>query len=202
MKAFHRTRGIVAPIRRDDVDTDAIVPQRWLVTTDRKGLGQGLFGGWRYDLHDLPRPGFVLNQPAYKDARIILAGRNYGCGSSREHAVWAHLDYGIEAVVAQSYGPIFYENCLKNGLLPVMLPESAIAQLMDQAQAAPGCQCEVNLDTLRVTGPDGRDYAFEMDAGRRRLLLEGTDDIAVTLKMTHEIGKFQECLRRTKPWLG
>ena len=202
MKAFHHTRGIVAPIQRDDVDTDAIVPQRWLVTVDRKGLGQGLFGSWRYDLDDRPRPGFVLNQPAYKNARIILAGRNYGCGSSREHAVWAHLDYGIEAVIAPSYGPIFYENCLKNGLLPVMLPESAIARLMAQALAEPGCQCEVNLDTLRVTGPDGRAYAFEMDAGRRRLLLEGTDDIAVTLNMAHEIGKFQECLRRTKPWLG
>lgn len=202
MKAFHRVQGIMVPLQRDNVDTDAIIPQRWLVTVDRKGLGQGLFGAWRYDEAGLPRADFVLNRPGYQGARIIVAGRNYGCGSSREHAVWAHLDHGIQAIVAASYGPIFHENCLRNGLLPVTLPETAIAALLAQALAEPGCHCEVNLDTLHVTGPDARAYPFTMDEGRRQLLRQGADDIAVTLKMENDIGRFQECQRRTKPWLG
>ncbi|CFO07134.1 3-isopropylmalate dehydratase small subunit [Bordetella pertussis] len=202
MQAFIRAHGIILPMNQDHVDTDAIIPQRWLVTVERDGLADGFMGAWRYDEHGQPRPECVLNQPAYQGAAIVLARENYGCGSSREHAVWAHQGYGIRAIVAASYGPIFHENCLKNGLLPVTLPAADVATLMAQALADPGCACEVDLVSQRVIGPDGRAYPFEIDAGRRQLLLEGVDDIDLALARAADIAAFQRRQQQDQPWLA
>lgn len=202
MKPFIQAQGILLPMNQDHVDTDAIVPQRWLVTVERSGLAEGFMGAWRYDEQGEPRADCVLNQPAYRGAAIVLARENYGCGSSREHAVWAHQEYGIRAIVAASYGPIFFENCLKNGLLPVTLPAPAIDALMEQALAEPGCQASVDLEQQRVTGPHGQAYGFEIDAGRRQLLLDGTDDIDLALQRAADIDAFQQRQKRTAPWLA
>jgi 3-isopropylmalate/(R)-2-methylmalate dehydratase small subunit len=201
MKPFINADGIILPINQNNVDTDAIIPQRWLVTVERTGLAEGFMGSWRYDDAGNPRPDFVMNQAVYRNASIVLARENYGCGSSREHAVWAHQEYGIRAIIAASYGPIFYENCLKNGLLPVVLPEEAIASLMLQALALPGCSCHVDLAGQVVIGPDGQRYPFAIDAGRRKLLLEGIDDIDLVLQHSTKIDQFQQMQRRTNPWL-
>jgi 3-isopropylmalate/(R)-2-methylmalate dehydratase small subunit len=201
MKPFLCADGVILPVRQDNVDTDVIVPQRWLVTIERDGLADGFMGGWRYDEHGRPRPECVLNQAAYRNPAIVVAGHNYGCGSSREHAVWAHQQYGIRAIVAVSYGPIFYENCLKNGLLPVILPADQVAVLMEQALAEPGSGCRVDLATQRVTARDGASYPFIMDAGRRQLLLDGIDDIDLALRHAADIVNFQQRQQRTFPWL-
>lgn len=202
MQAFIRAHGIILPMNQDHVDTDAIIPQRWLVTVERDGLADGFMGAWRYDEHGQPRPECVLNQPGYQGAAIVLARENYGCGSSREHAVWAHQGYGIRAIIAASYGPIFHENCLKNGLLPVTLPAADVETLMAQALADPGCACEVDLVSQRVIGPDGRAYPFEIDAGRRQLLLEGIDDIDLALARAADITAFQRRQQQEQPWLA
>ncbi len=201
MKPFLYADGTILPIRQDNVDTDVIIPQRWLVTIERSGLADGFMGGWRYDERGQPRTDCVLNLPAYRRPVIVVAGQNYGCGSSREHAVWAHQQYGIRAIVAVSYGPIFYENCLKNGLLPVILPADQVAVLMRQALEQPGSGCRVDLVTQSVIGPDGVCYPFIMDAGRRQLLLDGIDDIDLALRYATEIGDFQQRQQRNYPWL-
>lgn len=202
MQAFDTLAGVAVPMARANIDTDAIIPQRWLVTVTREGLGSGLFGSWRYDAQGQSRPDFILNQPAYRDACILVAGANYGCGSSREHAVWAHLDQGIRAVVAPSFGPIFYENCLNNGLLPVVLPDEDVAALMRQLLQSPGAPCRVDLQRQEVTGPDGTVYRFTMDAGRRIALLEGLDDIGMSARQMAQIDAFQARQLREQPWLG
>lgn len=201
MQAFDEVAGVALPLERSDVDTDAIIPARWLVTVTRRGLGEGLFGGWRYDGAGRPRAAFVLNQPAYRNACIIVAGANYGCGSSREHAVWAHLDYGVRAVIAPSYGPIFHENSLNNGLLPVELPAAQVATLLQQLQQRPGAHCRVSLRTMEVTGPDGSAYGFSMDPARRTALLEGLDDIGMTARQLEAIEAFQARQLQAMPWL-
>lgn len=202
MQAFTVHQGLVAPLDRANVDTDAIIPQRWLVTVSRTGLGAGLFGVWRYDAQGAPRPDFVLNQSAYRGARIVVAGANYGCGSSREHAVWAHLDHGVRAVIAPSFGPIFEENCLNNGLLPVTLPALVVQRIMQQLLAHPGARCGVDLRRRQVTGPDGERHPFPMDPGRREALLEGWDAIAVTERESAAIAAFQARQLGAMPWLG
>lgn len=189
------------PINQDNVDTDAIAPQRWLITVERKGLGKGLFGSWRYDDKGRDDPTFILNRPEYAGASVIIARSNYGCGSSREHAVWAHLDYGIRAIVAISYGSIFYENCLKNGLLPVTLPEDQVNDLMNHALAADRRTLTVDLATSQLIGPDGTTYSFTMDEGRRQSLLKGEDDIAATLARRDAIDGFEKRHDQAKPWL-
>ncbi len=201
MQAFTSTRGVLLPIAQDDVDTDTILPQRWLITVSREGLGEGLFGAWRYDAAGRPRPDFVLNQPAYARARIVVSGQNYGCGSSREHAVWAHLDQGISAVIAVSFGPIFYDNCLKNGLLPVRLPEAAVADLLRNSLASPGAEAEVDLVSQQVTAPDGTRHAFDIDPGRRADLLAGRDEIDATMAHNDAISAFQARQQRAHPWM-
>lgn len=200
MQPFDELAGIALPIDRADVDTDVIIPQRWLVTVTRTGLGAGLFGNWRYDAQGKARPDFVLNQPAYRNACIIVAGANYGCGSSREHAVWAHLDYGVRAVIAPSFGPIFHDNSLNNGLLPVTLPASDVAALLRQLAQHPGAACRVALRPMEVTGPDGAIYRFDMDATRRQALLGGIDDIGMSERRMDEIVAFQRRRRDDMPW--
>lgn len=202
MQKFEEVAGIALPLDRANIDTDAIVPQRWLVTVSRSGLGAGLFGSLRYDAQGNDRPDFILNQPAYRGACIIVAGANYGCGSSREHAVWAHLDYGVRAVIAPSFGPIFQGNSLNNGLLPVELPAEQVATLLRQLQERPGATCRVDLRSCEVTGPDGAVYPFTMDAGRRQALLQGLDDIAITEREIERIAAFQQRQLREMPWLA
>ena len=201
MRAFTRHTGIMAPIDRDNVDTDAIIPQRWLITVERAGLGAGLFGGWRYDSEGRKDPNFTLNQQADAHASVVVARSNYGCGSSREHAVWAHLDYGIHAIIASSYGSIFYENCLKNGLLPVVLAETQVDALMRQALTGDGSSAVIDLEANQVIGPDGIVYKFNIDAGRRQALLEGKDEISATLARQDAINRFEEWQASTQPWL-
>ncbi len=202
MKPFLSAHGSMLPLNQDNIDTDAIVPQRWLVTVARDGLADGFMGAWRYDEQGRPRPDCVLNQAAYQGAAIVVARKNYGCGSSREHAVWAHQGYGIRAIVAESYGPIFHENCLKNGLLPVTLPAAAIEALTRQALARPGAGCTVDLAAQRVTGPDGQAYGFDIDPGRRRLLLDGIDDIGLAWRRAAAIERFQAEQQAQRPWLA
>lgn len=190
------------PLDRANVDTDAIIPQRWLVTVTRDGLGEGLLGAWRYDSDGKPDPGFVLNRPEYPAARVIVAGANYGCGSSREHAVWAHLDWGIRAVIAPNFGPIFQQNSLLNGLLPVELPAADVALLMRRAQTQPGAACTVNLERCEVVGPDGTRHSFLLDEGRRQALLAGMDEIARTATKEPDLTRFQAAQRIASPWLS
>jgi 3-isopropylmalate/(R)-2-methylmalate dehydratase small subunit len=202
VQPFETFSGVMLPLARVNIDTDAIIPQRWLVTVTRDGLGEGLLGAWRYDEHGRPDPDFVLNLPAYQGARVIVAGANYGCGSSREHAVWAHLDYGIRAVIAPSFGPIFQENSLLNGLLPVELPSDTVASLIEHAQLQPGASCTVDLERCEVTTPDRARHRFHLAEGRRRALLDGTDEIGRTAAMEAQLARFQASQRDMMPWLG
>lgn len=201
MQKFEVLEGVALPLDRANVDTDAIIPQRWLVTVTRTGLGAGLFGAWRWDSRGHAIPDFVLNLPTYRHACIIVARDNYGCGSSREHAVWAHLDYGVRAVIAPSFGPIFQENCLNNGLLPVQLPASTVAAIMDQLHTCPGATCRVDLLRCEVTAPDGTRHRFNMDAGRRQALLEGWDAIDISVRQEPHIAEFQVHQNEQQPWL-
>jgi len=202
MKAVRSVAGPAVPLGRGDIDTDTIIPQNWLITTERDGLGIGLFSNWRYlDNNFSPNPAFVMNEPRFEGARIIVAGPNYGCGSSREHAVWAHLDYGIEAVIAPSFGPIFFDNALKNGLLAIVLSAQDTTRLIAQLQAGPRNQMRVSLDRQEVLGPDSQTYRFAMDEKRRQAIMQGEDDIAATLRMSAAIDAFQNEDRLRQPWL-
>jgi 3-isopropylmalate/(R)-2-methylmalate dehydratase small subunit len=202
MTPFTRVTGIAIPMARADIDTDAIIPQQWLITTERSGLGAGLFGNWRYrNAAREPDPGFILNDPRFHGARILVAGPNYGCGSSREHAVWAHLDFGIEAVIAPSFGQIFYDNALKNGLAAILLDGGAVSHILTELQSPQAHEMTVDLLASKVTGPDGANYGFAMEAERREALLLGRDDIAATLEMADAIEAFQQADRRRRPWV-
>jgi 3-isopropylmalate/(R)-2-methylmalate dehydratase small subunit len=202
MKAVRTIAGPAVPLERADIDTDTIIPQNWLITTEREGLGIGLFSNWRYlDRNFSPNPAFVMNEPRFAGARIIVAGPNYGCGSSREHAVWAHLDYGIEAIIAPSFGPIFFDNALKNGLLAIVLGAQETLGLITQLQNGPTSQMGVDLDRQEILGPDGAVYGFAMDDQRRYAIMQGKDGIAATLRMSDAIDTFQREDRLRMPWL-
>lgn len=197
MKPFLRTEGIAVPIDRGDIDTDAIIPQQWLITTERTGLGTGLFANWRGD----PRsPACLLDDPRYAGAPILVAGPNYGCGSSREHAVWAHIDHGIAAVVSSSFGAIFYENAINNGLLPVLLDAEIVSGLLQALAVGPRV---MNIDLQRqiVTGPDGTCHPFTIDPRHREALLAGSDPITDTLALIRHIEAFQARDRLDRPWV-
>lgn len=200
MDKFTRVAGVAAPLPRINVDTDAIMPKKWCVSITKSGYGEGLFGDWRYDLDGREVPDFVLNRPPYRNATILVAGANYGCGSSRETAVWGHVQFGIRAVVAPSFASIFFENAFKNGLLPVTLPEPVVQQMLDQLAAAPGATMEVDLVAQTVTGPDGARHNFTTDPARREALLQGLDDIGVTLTHAAAIDSFQAADRRNRFW--
>ncbi len=202
MEKFVRVTGIAAALPRINVDTDAIMPKKWCVTTSREGLGRGLFAEWRYAADETTEnPDFVLNHPACRGARILVAGANFGCGSSREHAVWAHLDFGIRAIVASSFASIFYGNCFNNGLLPVRLPEPVVLDILRQLEARPGAAMSVDLDACAVTGPDGAVHPFTVEPAARQALLEGLDEIGATLKREAAIAAFQAADRTRRPWL-
>jgi 3-isopropylmalate/(R)-2-methylmalate dehydratase small subunit len=211
MQIFTRHSGIVAPMDRPNVDTDQIIPKQFLKSIRRTGFGANLFDEWRYlDRGEPgqdprarhPNPGFVLNLPRYQGASILLARRNFGCGSSREHAPWALQEFGFRAVIAPSFADIFYNNCLKNGLLAVVLPEPVVDRLFVEQQAQPGYQLTVDLEELIVAAPSGERFGFEIDAFRRQCLLNGWDDISLTLRHADEIREFESRRLVRMPWLA
>ncbi len=201
MQRFTKLTGIGAPLRMINVDTDKIIPKQFLKTIKRTGLGRHLFDELRYVPDGGENPDFVLNRPAYRRAEILIAGENFGCGSSREHAPWALLDFGIRCVIAPSFADIFYNNCFKNGILPVTLPEKQVEALMAQAEEGANARFTVDLEACRITAPDGAGFDFEIDPFRRRCLLEGLDDIGLTLARTGAIDHFEDGQKRMQPWL-
>lgn len=210
MRAFETFEGMVLPIDRANVDTDQIIPKQYLKSIKRTGFGVNLFDDWRYldpgepgQDHSKRRlnPDFIMNQPRYEGAQILLARENFGCGSSREHAPWALGDHGIRALIASSFADIFYNNCLKNGLLPVVLSKEDVDQLFQECEAEPGYRLTVNLEKQTVTGGDGRSRSFDIDPESKHRLLEGLDDIALTLEMADKIRAYEDRARQRSPWL-
>jgi 3-isopropylmalate/(R)-2-methylmalate dehydratase small subunit len=204
MPPFDVLTAVAAPLLRANVDTDAIIPSREMKSVSKHGLAEGLFAGWRYTTIGgrEPDPQFVLNQPAYAGTRILLAGENFGCGSSREHAVWALLEYGIRAVIAPGFAPIFHGNCVRNGILPVRLGPDRVARLA--AAVAPDPQhrlLTVDLPRQRVAGPDGLEFGFEIAPEEREMLLEGLDAIDLTLKHRDAVDAFLARDRERRPWI-
>lgn len=191
MEPFVVVTGVVAPLDRVNVDTDQLIPKQFLKRVERTGYGPFLFFDWRYLEDGSPNPDFVLNAPGYQGATILVAGRNFGCGSSREHAPWALLDYGFRAIIAPSFADIFYNNCLKNGILPVALPEEDVAKLMARAKASPGYRATVDLDKCQVRDDQGLCAPFEVDAFRRHCLLNGLDDIGLTQQHEADIRAYE-----------
>lgn len=197
-------RGIAAPLRRRNIDTDTIIPSREIQRVSKRGLGDGLFAGWRYRAPGSrdPDPGFILNRDAYRDASILLAGANFGCGSSREHAVWALGEFGIRAVLAPSFGSIFRNNCTLNGILAVVLDEAAIGRLEDWVRADPRRnQLEIDLENRLIAWKAGESLALEIEPANRKLLLQGLDSIAVTLQQASAIDDFEATDRVARPWV-
>jgi len=189
------------PLDRRNVDTDAIIPARYLKTIKRTGLGEGLFFAWRYDMDGKEQPDFPLNRPEYRGGKVLVAGENFGCGSSREHAVWALMDFGFRAVIAPSYSDIFHNNCLKNGMLPVTLPAAEVRSMIDALLAAPGGKVRVDLERQTVTGPNGDVHAFGVASFAKTCLLEGLDEIALTLASGEAIDRYERERRKVTPWL-
>jgi 3-isopropylmalate/(R)-2-methylmalate dehydratase small subunit len=211
MQPFTVHKGIVAPLDRANVDTDAIIPKQFLKSIRRSGFGVNLFDAWRYTDHGepgmdqaqrLPNPHFVLNAPRYKGASILLARRNFGCGSSREHAPWALEDYGFRALIAPSFADIFFNNCFKNGVLPIVLSDANVDRLFADVAAFPGYELTIDLDRQTVSSPDGGlAFAFDVDPFRKRCLLNGWDDIGLTLQHADEIRAFETRHLAEQPWL-
>ena len=211
MQKFILHKGLVAPMDRENVDTDAIIPKQFLKSIRRTGFGPNLFDEWRYLDHGepgqdpasrKPNPDFVLNQPRYAGASVLLARKNFGCGSSREHAPWAIDQYGFRAVIAPSFADIFFNNCFKNGLLPIVLPDATVAQLFDEVAAHPGYQLTIDLERQIIIKPDGSEIAFEVQAFRKYCLLNGLDDIGLTLRHADKIKAFETARLQAKPWLA
>jgi 3-isopropylmalate/(R)-2-methylmalate dehydratase small subunit len=211
MQKFTTHKGLVAPMDRENVDTDAIIPKQFLKSIRKTGFGPNLFDEWRYLDHGepgqdpasrKPNPDFVLNQPRYKGASILLARKNFGCGSSREHAPWALDQYGFRAIIAPSYADIFFNNCFKNGLLPIVLPETQVSMLFDEALAFPGYQLTVDLERQVVIRPGGEELAFDVQPFRKFCLTNGFDDIGLTLRQSDKIKAFEAERLAQKPWLA
>ncbi len=210
MQKFVRLTGLVVPLDRSNVDTDSIIPKQFLKSIHRTGFGPNLFDAWRYLDHGEPgmdnskrplNPDFVLNDKRYQGAQILIARTNFACGSSREHAVWALQDYGIRAVVAPSFADIFYNNCFKNGMLPVVLNESELDQLFEETEAMPGYSLNIDLPAQTVTTPGGDSFRFDVDGFRKQCLLDGVDDIGLTLKHRQDIEAYEQRRRSEAPWL-
>lgn len=191
MQPFTRLRSIAVPLRAENVDTDQIIPARYLTAVTKAGMGDGLFAAWRYEPDGQVKPDFVLNVPEYQGAEILIAGRNFGSGSSREHAVWALTEYGFRAVIAPGFADIFYNNSLKNGLLPVTLPEDQVAMLWDLVEEQPDTTISIDLETQTVTLPDGQQAAFAIDPYRKVCLLKGLDDLGYLLEQAPAIAAYE-----------
>jgi 3-isopropylmalate/(R)-2-methylmalate dehydratase small subunit len=211
MQKFTVHKGLVAPMDRENVDTDAIIPKQFLKSIRKTGFGPNLFDAWRYLDHGepgqdpstrKPNPDFVLNQPRYQGASVLLARKNFGCGSSREHAPWALDQYGFRALIAPSSADIFFNNCFKNGLLPIVLEESRVAGLFDEVHAFPGYQLTIDLERQVVVKPQGEELAFDVQPFRKYCLINGFDDIGLTLRQSDKIREFEAQRLATKPWLS
>jgi len=202
MQKFKTLTGIAAPLNMINVDTDMIIPKQFLKTIERTGLGKHLFDEMRYDPETgEEKPDFVLNKPQYRQSEILVAGDNFGCGSSREHAPWALLDFGIRCVLAPSFADIFYNNCFKNGIVPIKLPRAVIDKLMEKADRGSNATFTVDLENQVITDPDGEEISFELDAFRKHCLLNGLDDIGLTLQNEKKIDTFEDKQGAGQPWL-
>ena len=200
MDKFTTLTGIAAPMPLVNIDTDMIIPKQFLKTIQRSGLGKNLFDEMRYTQDGAEIPDFVLNQPAYRKAQIIVAGDNFGCGSSREHAPWALLDFGIRCVISTSFADIFFNNCFKNGILPVVLPQKAVDHLMEDARKGENARLTVDLENQTVTASDGTSFAFEVDAFKKHCMLNGLDDIGLTLEKAGSIDAYESKNATLRPW--
>lgn len=201
MDKFTTLTGVAAPLDMINVDTDMIIPKQYLKTIRRTGLGKGLFAEMRYNEDGSENPDFILNKPACREAKILIAGDNFGCGSSREHAPWALLDFGIRCVVAPSFADIFYNNSFKNGILLITLPQAEVDKLMDDARRGANATLTVDLERQEIRGPDGGTIRFDIDPHRKHCLLNGLDDIGLTLEKSAAIATFEEKAAEARPWL-
>jgi 3-isopropylmalate/(R)-2-methylmalate dehydratase small subunit len=201
MEPFKPLQGVAAPLSVPNIDTDQIIPARFLWRKRSEGWGHLLFNDLRFTDDGSPRPQFILNRPEYRNAQILVANRNFGCGSSREHAVWALYDFGIRTVIAPSFGDIFFNNSLQNGLLPVVLPDATVDALVCELEQAPGTQIGINLEAQHVSGPDGTLHGFEIDPFRKECLLAGTDEVAFTLSLGNQIDAFERTYECKVSWI-
>ena len=202
MEKFDKLTGVAAPMNMINVDTDMIIPKNFLKTIKRSGLGQNLFDEMRYDRNGNENPDFVLNKPSYRKAKIIVAGDNFGCGSSREHAPWALLDYGIRCVISTSFADIFYNNCFKNGILPIKVTKEQLDNLMDEAERGSNATLSIDLESQTIQGSDGGEVKFEIDEFKKYLLLNGLDDVGLTLQKSDKIDSFEAQQNASQPWLA
>ena len=202
MEKFTSLTGVAAPLPMINIDTDKIIPKQFLKTIERTGLGRGLFDEMRFNADGSEKPEFVLNQPAYRQAKILVAGENFGCGSSREHAPWALLDYGIRCIIASSFADIFHNNCFKNGVLPLIVPEEIVAQLMEDAGKGANAVLTIDLENQTISRPDGEKVPFQIDPFRKHCLVNGLDDIALTLEKGKSIDSYEDKLKLSQPWLA
>ena len=201
MEKFTVLEGVAAPLKLVNVDTDKIIPKQYLKTIKRTGLGKGLFAELRYQDDGSENPGFVLNQPAYRKAKILVAGDNFGCGSSREHAPWALLDFGIRCVISTSFADIFYNNCFQNGILPIAVSPENLAKLFDDAERGANATLTIDLAKQEIRGPDGGTIKFDIDANRKHRLLNGLDDIGLTMEKKSKIENFEKKAADKRPWV-
>jgi len=201
MQKFETLTGVAAPLNIVNIDTDMIIPKQFLKTIKRTGLGKSLFFEMRFTQDGVEVPDFVLNRPAYRKAEILVAGDNFGCGSSREHAPWALLDFGIRCVISTSFADIFYNNCFKNGILPIRMPKEIVAKLMDDASRGSNAIIEIDLEKQEIKGPDGGTVHFEIDPFRKKCLMEGLDDIGLTMEKKSDIDDFERRQSESQPWL-
>jgi len=201
MEKFTTLTGVAAPMNMINVDTDMIIPKQFLKTIKRTGFGANLFHEMRFNEDGSENPDFVLNQTAYREAQILVAGDNFGCGSSREHAPWAILDFGIRCVISTSFADIFYNNCFKNGILPIKVAKEDLDKLMDDAERRANATLTVDLEAQTIAGPDGGSVAFEIDAFKKHCLLNGLDDVGLTMQKADKIDAYEEQQRASQPWL-
>jgi 3-isopropylmalate/(R)-2-methylmalate dehydratase small subunit len=201
MEKFTTLTGVAAPLKLINVDTDMIIPKQYLKTIKRTGLGTGLFAEMRYDDDGKENPEFVLNKPAYRQAKVLVAGDNFGCGSSREHAPWALMDFGIRCVISTSFADIFYNNCFKNGILPIKVSPEDLEKLFDDADRGSNATLTIDLMSQEIRGPDGGTIKFDIDAHRKHCLLNGLDDIGLTLEKDDKIVDFEKKAAGSRPWL-
>jgi 3-isopropylmalate/(R)-2-methylmalate dehydratase small subunit len=201
MDKFTVLEGVAAPLKVVNVDTDMIIPKQYLKTIKRTGLGKGLFSEKRFNDDGSENPEFILNKPAYRNAKVLVAGDNFGCGSSREHAPWALLDFGIRCVISTSFGDIFYNNCFKNGILPIRVTQDDLDKLFDDAERGANATLTIDLEKQEIRGPDGGCITFEIDAHRKHCLLNGLDDIGLTMVKKDKIDTFESKVGEERPWM-
>jgi len=201
MDKFKNLTAVAASLPEINIDTDKIIPKQYLKTIERTGLGKGLFSELRYNEDGTENENFVLNKPQYKNAKILVAGDNFGCGSSREHAPWALLDYGIKVVVSTSFADIFYNNCFKNGMLPIVLDEKEVTLLMEETERGSNAMLSIDLESQEITTSDGKKINFKIDKFLKHCLLNGLDDIALTLEKNSDIENYEDAIKSQRPWL-